>query len=95
MSTATQNNPVLHLKTLLHGPDENNEIPLETNDFVLYFDGSSMRPDDKTILAGYAIIDDRGCCREENNLQVSSAQAAELIMLTRSCILGINHFVTI
>lgn len=101
ISTATHTNPALHLKTLLHGVEQESEdftndcmelinstssvradlqqTPLESNDLVLYCDGSSMRPNDKTILSGYAIVDNQNCCVEAYKLPVSSAQAAELI----------------
>lgn len=31
--------------------------PLKMNDFILYCDGSSIGPDDETILSGYAFVD--------------------------------------
>lgn len=67
----------------------------QTKDLILYCDVSSMRPDDKTILSGYAIVDNQDRCIEAYRLPVSSVQAAELIALTRACILAENKAVTI
>ena len=71
------------------------QTPLENCDFILYCDGSSMRPDDKTTLSGYAIVNDNDQCVEAYRLPVSSAQAAELIALTRACLIAENKAVTI
>lgn len=71
------------------------QTPLDNNDLILYCDGSSMRPDDKTILSGYAVVDNQNNCLEAFKLPVSSAQAAEVIALTRSCILAEDKRTTI
>jgi len=71
------------------------QTALEHSDFTLFCDGSSMRPDDKTILSGYSIVDNLGNCIEAHRLPVSSAQTAELVALTRSCIYAKDKSVTI
>ncbi|CAJ1067426.1 Hypothetical predicted protein [Xyrichtys novacula] len=117
ISTATHTNPAIHLKSLLHGDKDIDDVkehdcmdlinstssvrtdlqqtPLNNGELVLYCDGSAMRPDDSTILSGYAIVDDQGHCLESYKLPVSSAQAAELVALTRACLIAKDKSVTI
>lgn len=71
------------------------QTPLENGDLTLYCDGSSMRPNDKTILSGYAVVTDDRKCLESFKLPVRSAQAAEIIALTQACLLAKNKSVTI
>lgn len=61
------------------------QTPLTYSDMTLFCDGSAMRPDDNTVLAGYAVVDDQQQCIEAYRLPVRSAQAAELIALSRAC----------
>ncbi|XP_046901067.1 uncharacterized protein LOC124484255 [Hypomesus transpacificus] len=71
------------------------QTALEHNDFVLFCDGSAMRPDDKTILSGYSIVDNLGNSIKAYRLPVSSAQAAEIVALTRACLYAKDKSVTI
>lgn len=35
------------------------QTPLEDNDLILFCDGSALRPNDTTMLADYAVVDDK------------------------------------
>lgn len=71
------------------------QTPLPDADLTLFCDGSAMRPNDSTILAGYAVVNDQLDCIEAFRLPVKSAQAAELIALTRACIIAEGQRVNI
>lgn len=57
-------------------------IPGAQNVFV---DGSCSRPYDNTYHAGYAVVQLPDVVLEANPVPIQSAQAAELIALTRAC----------
>ncbi|XP_041447295.1 uncharacterized protein LOC121403670 [Xenopus laevis] len=63
-----------------------------TNVFV---DGSCSRPSDDTYKAAYSVVQLPNIVLETKSIPVNSAQAAELIALTRACHLFANHPVNI
>lgn len=67
--------------------------PLKNPNKVFYVDGSSTKKDSVTI-SGYAVVDDHSVI-ESGPLGPLSAQAAELVALTRACELAEGMSVTI
>lgn len=88
-----ENDPDLHdcLLTVeiatLPRPDLQTE-PMDNPDLILYTDGSSHRPSDELLLAGYAIVNPHEIVEAFALPPGTSAQAAELFALTRACILA-------
>ncbi|XP_058872909.1 uncharacterized protein LOC131723312 isoform X1 [Acipenser ruthenus] len=75
-------------------PDLRDE-PLENPDLVLYVDGSAQRNNKGEGLVAYAVVTD-SCTIEAKRLPSHwSAQAAELVALTRACLLSEEQTVTI
>ncbi|XP_060754420.1 protein NYNRIN-like [Neoarius graeffei] len=68
--------------------------PLSTGD-SLFVDGSCSRPADGVFLCGYSVCRLPDEIVEAHSLPFSSAQAAELYVLTRACILAQDTDVTI
>ena len=62
---------------------------------VVFVDGSCTRPNDTTYNAGYAVVSLPDCIHEAKPIPYQSAQAAELIALTRACQLFEGQPVTI
>ncbi len=60
------------------------DLPLDGEEH-LYKDGSCSRPSDGVYLCGYAIVTQEGERVEAYRLNHNSAQAAEIIALTRAC----------
>ncbi len=60
------------------------DTPLDGGEH-LYIDGSCLRPSDGVYLCGYAIVTQAGERVEAYSLNHNSAQAAEIIALTRAC----------
>ncbi len=60
------------------------DTPLDGGEH-LYIDGSCSRPSDGVYLCGYAIVTQAGERVEAYRLNHNSAQAAEIIALTRAC----------
>ncbi len=60
------------------------DMPLDGGEH-LYIDGSCSRPSDGVYLCGYAIVTQEGERVEAYHLKHNSAQAAEIIALTRAC----------
>ncbi len=60
------------------------DVPLDGGEH-LYKDGSCSRPSDGVYLCGYAIVTPEGERVEAYRLNHNSAQAAEIIALTRAC----------
>ncbi|XP_029684748.1 uncharacterized protein [Takifugu rubripes] len=70
--------------------------PLINPDLVLFVDGSASRDlDTGRCKAGYAVCDSRGTVESASLPSNYSAQAAELVALTRACHLAANQSVTI
>ncbi|XP_029690512.1 uncharacterized protein isoform X2 [Takifugu rubripes] len=70
--------------------------PLINPDLVLFVDGSASRdPDMGRCKAGYAVCDSRGTVKSASLPSNYSAQATELVALTRPCHLAANQSVTI
>ncbi|XP_056894864.1 uncharacterized protein LOC130529002 isoform X2 [Takifugu flavidus] len=70
--------------------------PLINPDLVLFVDGSASRDADTgRCKAGYAVCDSRGTVESASLPSNYSAQAAELVALTRACHLAANQSVTI
>uniref|UniRef100_UPI00398ED842 uncharacterized protein n=1 Tax=Pristiophorus japonicus TaxID=55135 RepID=UPI00398ED842 len=62
--------------------------PMDNPDLILYADGSSYRPSDNLLLAGYAIENPHETIEAFALPPGTSAQAAELFALTRACIIA-------
>lgn len=60
------------------------QTPIPNSDMILYTDGSASRPSDN----GYAVVTDFHVLEANALPQHTSAQAAELIALTRACVLA-------
>lgn len=62
---------------------------------VIFVDGSCSKPQNGLFLAGYVVAELPDRCIEAFALLFKSAQAAELFVLTRACILSTNENVTL
>lgn len=62
---------------------------------IIFVDGSCTRPNDSTYLTGYAIVRLPDEILEAKPIPYQSAQAAELVALTRACQLHKDKSVTI
>lgn len=70
------------------------KVALQEGD-VVFVDGSCSRPNDNTYQAGYAVVKLPNVVIEAKPISQQSAQAAELIALTRACTLYAGKPVTI
>ena len=64
------------------------DIPLDNPDLLLFCDGSCKRNSRGTIITGYAIVSPHETLEAYSWPTIRSAQAAELIALTRACTLA-------
>lgn len=64
------------------------DIPIPNSDLVLFVDGSCLRNDAGKLVAGYAVCTQYAVLEAYSLPQARSAQVAELIALTRACILA-------
>ncbi|KAL2076467.1 hypothetical protein ACEWY4_027931 [Coilia grayii] len=71
------------------------DTPITNADCVFYVDGSSLRRDDGTLGTAYAVVSDHAVVETHCLSSNLSAQAAELVALSRACVLAAGKSLTV
>ncbi|XP_053904103.1 protein NYNRIN-like [Malaclemys terrapin pileata] len=80
---------------LSHPRDDLLDVPLQNPDLIYFVDGSCLRDSKGKLVAGYAVCSAHAVIESAFLPSVFSAQVAELVALTRACILAQDQAVTI
>ncbi|KAG6925680.1 protein NYNRIN-like, partial [Chelydra serpentina] len=86
----------ISITSLLARPREDlTDVPLQNPNLIYFVDGSCLRNSEGKLVAGYAVCSSYSVIESAFLPSVFSAQVAELIALTRACILAQDQTVTI